>query len=185
MVRIIPSTIKTMHGRPAFIFGVASSDFDFGLAALNLAIRDQGCYLTEVIGRRETFSLLFGWILLSACGTSGTQAPELPQSISPGWTRLSYARAAAPSAVPASGAPECWRADYRGVAAAQTAAQVWVCRFKASGSAFDAVQRARAEAQTVKFQEGNYLVLVKWNDAPKASLAALVRAVQKATGPKP
>jgi hypothetical protein len=42
------------------------------------------------------------------------------------------------------------------------------------------MQRARAEAQTVKFQEGNYLVLVNWNDAPKANLTALVRAVQKA-----
>jgi hypothetical protein len=42
------------------------------------------------------------------------------------------------------------------------------------------VQRARAEAQAVKFQQGPYLVLAKWNDVPKASLTALVRAIQKA-----
>lgn len=39
---------------------------------------------------------------------------------------------------------------------------------------------ARAAAQTIKFQEGNYLVLVNWNDIPKADLTALVRAEQKA-----
>jgi hypothetical protein len=44
----------------------------------------------------------------------------------------------------------------------------------------NAVQRARAEAQAVKFQQGPYLVLAKWNDVPKASLTALVRAIQKA-----
>lgn len=54
-----------------------------------------------------------------------------------------------------------------------------MCWYKVSGSAFDAVQRARTEAQTVKFQEGNYLVLVKWNGVPKANLTALVRAIQK------
>jgi hypothetical protein len=42
------------------------------------------------------------------------------------------------------------------------------------------VQRARAEAQTVKFQVGSWLVLVKWNNAPKASVTALVRAIQGA-----
>ena len=51
---------------------------------------------------------------------------------------------------------------------------------QASTNAFDAVQRARAEAQTVKFQQGASLVLVKWNDVPKDSLTALVRAIQKA-----
>src|SRR4051812_19954952 len=47
MVRIIPSTRKTIHGTPAFICGGA---VDFGLAALYLPIRcgscqsDRNCY---------------------------------------------------------------------------------------------------------------------------------------------
>jgi hypothetical protein len=87
---------------------------------------------------------------------------------------------AAPAGIPPDGAPECWKADYAGQGSAQASAQVWICGYKANTSAFDAVQRARAEAQTVKFQQGVYLVLVKWNDVPKASLTALVRAIQKA-----
>ena len=46
--------------------------------------------------------------------------------------------------------------------------------------AFDAVQRARAEAQTVKFQVGVNEVLVHWNNAPKTNLEALIRTIQKA-----
>ena len=38
----------------------------------------------------------------------------------------------------------------------------------------------RAEAQTVKFQEDRYFILVKWNNVPRASLTALVRALEKA-----
>jgi hypothetical protein len=72
--------------------------------------------------------------------------------------------------------PPAGRAEYAGPGSAE----VWICVYKASTSAFDAVQRARAEAQTVKFQQGANLVLVKWNTVPKASVTALVRAIQKA-----
>jgi hypothetical protein len=72
------------------------------------------------------------------------------------------------------------RAEYAGPGSAQ----VWICAFKASTRAFDAVQRARAEAQRVKFQQGANLALVKWNTVPKASLTALVRAIQKAVPTK-
>ncbi len=137
-----------------------------------------------MIGRQELFSLLSVSILLAGCGTTQAPAPDLPQSVSPGWTRTTLVRAAAPSAIPAAGEPQCWRADYKGQADAQSGAQVWVCWYKVSGSAFDAMQRARAEAQTVKFQEGSYLVMVKWNDTPKANLTALVRAMQKAVQAK-
>jgi len=170
-----------MHGTPAFICGGAS---DFGLAALYLPIRCQGCYLTEVIGRRETFSLLFAIVLLASCwvnscGANHAARPDLPQSVSPGWKLSSLDRGSAPAGIPPDGAPECWKADYA-MASGQGSAEVWICGYKASTSAFDAVQRSRAEAQAVKFQQGSYLVLVKWNDAPKASLSALVRAIQKA-----
>jgi hypothetical protein len=78
------------------------------------------------------------------------------------------------------GEPQCWRAEYAG----QGSAQVWAFWYKERVSAFEAAQRARAEAQAVKFQEGSYLVLVRWNDAPKANIAALVRAIEKATAPR-
>ena len=168
-----------MHGNPALTCGAAASDFRF--TGLNLAIRGQGCYLTEVIGRQEHFSLLSGSILLAACVLASCAAgeaptPDLPQSISPGWTRTSFTRAPVPASIPRAGAPQCWKADYAG----QGSTEVWVCGYKVSANAFDAMQRARAEAQTVKFQEDKYLVLVKWNDVPKANLTALVRAIQKA-----
>lgn len=172
-----------MQGKPAFILGVTASS-DFCLAGLYLGIRCQDCYLTEVIRRRDTISLLSVSIALAACGAAHAPEPQLPQSVSPGWTRTSLSPASAPAGIPATGTPQCWKADYSGQAAPQSSAQVWVCWYKASGSAFDAMQRARAEAQSVKFQEGNYLVLVSWNDIPNANLTALVRAIQKALAEK-
>ncbi len=120
--------------------------------------------------------VLFGLsVLLVACGESGPARPNLPESTPPGWKLTSLAQAAAPPEVPAGAKPECWQANYTGTGTAQ----IWLCRYNAETSAFDAAQRARAGAQTVKFQEGEYLVLVQWNNTPKADLTALVRAVQK------
>lgn len=132
--------------------------------------------LQEVIWRRETFSLLFVPFVLISCGADRAARPDLPQSVSPGWKLSSLDRAPVPAGIPPDGMPVCWKGEYAG----QGSAQVWICGYRASTGAFDAVQRARAEAQTVKFQQGSYLVLVKWNDVPKASLTALVRAIQKA-----
>jgi hypothetical protein len=115
-------------------------------------------------------------VLLISCGADRTAKPDLPQSVSPGWKLVSLDRAAAPGGIPPDGLPACWKAEYAG----QGSAEVWICAYKASTGAFDAVQRARAEAQTVKFQQGANLVLVKWNTVPKASVTALVRAIQKA-----
>jgi hypothetical protein len=129
--------------------------------------------------RRETFSLLFALLLADGCSSGQLVKPEIPASISPGWKLLSFDRAGVPSGIPATESPQCWKGAYDG----QGSAEVWVCGYKAKASAFDAVQRARAEAQTVKFQEGSWLVLVKWNNVPKASLTALVRAIQKALQP--
>jgi hypothetical protein len=100
----------------------------------------------------------------------------LPQSVSPGWTLKGFDRSAAPSGLPAGVAPECWHADY----VSKGAAQVWVCGYAEASSAFDAVQRARAEADTVKFQEGRYLAIVKWSGASRDEIRLLIREVQKA-----
>jgi hypothetical protein len=119
-------------------------------------------------------------MLLAGCGQSAAPKPDLPQSVSPGWKLSSFDRSAAPAGVSADGAPQCWKAEYTG----QGSAQVWTCWYKERANAFEAAQRSRAEAQAVKFQEGSYLVLVRWNNAPKANISALVRAVEKATAPK-
>jgi hypothetical protein len=133
----------------------------------------------RVFKRRENFSLLSVVLLAAGCSTSGPGKPEIPASVSPGWKLASFDRAGVPAGIPANDAPECWKGEYGG----EGSAEVWVCGYKAKASAFDAVQRARAEAQTVKFQEGPWLVLVKWNNVPKTSLTALIRAIQKALQP--
>jgi hypothetical protein len=130
-----------------------------------------------VIQRRATISLLLAGALSSACGTGAPpRKPELPQSISPGWILKGFNRAAPPAGLPASATPECWRADY----VSKGAAQVWVCGYIEGSSAFDALQRARAEADTVKFQEGRYLAIVKWNGVSRDEIRLLIRGVQKA-----
>jgi hypothetical protein len=58
--------------------------------------------------------------------------------------------------------------------------QAWVCGYRASAVALDAEQRARAEADTVKFQEGNYLIVVNWQGGSRAEVTALIRGLQKA-----
>jgi hypothetical protein len=115
-----------------------------------------------------------------ACGSGSTAKPELPESVSPGWKLASLDRATAPAGVPRDGSPECWKADYGGPGIVR----VWLCGYKVRESAFNAVQRTRAEAQMVKFQEGSYLVLIQWNNVSKENLSALVRAIQKALQPK-
>jgi hypothetical protein len=119
-------------------------------------------------------------VALWACAEGQHARPELPQSVSPGWKLTSLNPSAAPAEVPAGGSPECWQAIYSGTGAAQ----IWLCRYSSETGAFDAAQRANAAAQTVKFQEGEYLVLAKWNNAPKADLTALIRAVQKTLNKK-
>jgi hypothetical protein len=76
--------------------------------------------------------------------------------------------------------PKCWKAGYAGAGTAD----VWLCRFGNETGAFDAAQRAKTEAQSVKFQEGDYLVLVNWNNTPKTDLTSLVRALQKTLSKK-
>ncbi len=115
-----------------------------------------------------------------ACGSARPSKPDIPDSVSPGWKLSALNKSTLPPGVPPDGTPECWKADYAGAGSAE----VWICWYKSTGNAFEAVQRARAEAQTVKFQEEHYFILVQWNNVPKASLTALVRAIQKALQPR-
>ncbi len=169
-----------MHGTPAFICGGAGVD-DFGFAALNLPIRcgnrtrRRAVTLADVIWRRK-FSLLFVCVLMAACGAQAPQKPDLPESVSPGWKLSSLDKSGLPAGVSSDGSPQCWKAVYSGSGNVES----WVCWYKVAGSAFDAVQRVPAEAQTVKFQKDQWFVLLKWNNVSRADLTALIRAVQKA-----
>jgi hypothetical protein len=108
---------------------------------------------------------------------TGPGKPDLPLSISPGWSRVAYDPSPPPAGLPEGRAPECWKANYRG---SEGTAEVWACGFRAEGSAFDAMQRARAEANTVKFQAARYLAIVRWNGGSRADVTALIRGIQKA-----
>jgi hypothetical protein len=55
---------------------------------------------------------------------------------------MSLDRAAAPGGIPPGGSPACWKAEYAG----RGSAEVWICAYKASTSAFDAVQRGATRA---------------------------------------
>lgn len=71
--------------------------------------------------------------------------------------------------------PLCWKADYVNGGTAT----VWVCGYRVSGSAFDAWQRMNSAANEVKFQKGNYLVIVQWSNVSQADITALVGAIQR------
>jgi hypothetical protein len=108
--------------------------------------------------------------MMGACTAGPPPKPDIPDSISPGWKLASLDKSA-------DGEPACWEAEYAGPGSAD----VRICWYKATASAFEAVQRTRAEAQTVRFQEEHYFVLVQWSNVPnKANLTALVRAIEKA-----
>jgi len=116
---------------------------------------------------------------MGGCASGPPPKPDIPDSISPGWKLSSLAKSSVPSEVPADGSPECWKAEYGGTGTATA----WICWYGSTANAFEAVQRAHAEAQAVKFQEEHYFVLVKWDNVPKTNLTALIRAIQKALQP--
>ena len=109
--------------------------------------------------------------------------PDLPGSVSPGWQMKIYDTSAKPADVP--GEPACWAARYEhGGGNDAGSAQIVICGYPTTGGAFEAEQRARAEADTVKFQEGKYFLLVKWTKADHQAVTTLVRAIQNTLDPK-
>ncbi len=119
-------------------------------------------------------------MLLAGCGTAALPGkPDLPASVSPGWTIKSYESSAAPEGLPAAGEqPVCWKALYKG--AADGMAEVWVCGYRMG--AFEPMQRARPAANTVKFYKGSYLVEVRYSGGTKTDFLALMRALEKSLG---
>ena len=172
----MPPTRITRHGRPGLICGGAS---DFFLTALYLPIKEAAT-LWNVLRRRATISVLLAAAAAAGCGNGSTPGkPDLPPSVAPGWALKKFDSSAPPPGLPAGSTPQCWRADYASNADEGTA-QVWICGYVQESSAFDAVQRTRAEANTVKFQVDRYLAIVEWKGVSREEITALIRALQKA-----
>ncbi len=136
--------------------------------------------LLSVKSRRGTSSLLFVATLLAfgsaACGTGDASKPDLPTSVSPGWSLKEMDSSQPPATLPKTGiAPVCWTADY----ASGGSATVQVCGYHSKESAFEALQQLPPAANQVQFQKGVYLVIVQWNNVSEAGITALVTALQK------
>lgn len=101
----------------------------------------------------------------------------MPANITPGWTLKTYKDSPPPPGLPSGAAPKCWKANYEGAQSAS--AEVWVCGFAESGSAFDAMQRTATTANTVKWQKGNYLEIVRWSGGSRGDVTALMRRLEK------
>ena len=115
--------------------------------------------------------------MLAACsGDSAPPKPDLPVSISPGWSSKGYESSAPPEGLPTGTQPVCWKADYSGAGGATATA--WACGY--AHGAFDAMQRASKPANTVKFYKGRYLVIVRWNGGTRTDVTALMRGLELA-----
>jgi hypothetical protein len=130
---------------------------------------------------RRTTSLLFTAVLMAmsiaACGTGEPSKPDLPASVSPGWALQKMDISQPPIGLPSLGGtpPVCWKADYK----AEDMAEIWVCGYRASGSAFEAAQKMQSGAHAVKIQKGRYLVAARWGNVSQAGITALLTAIQK------
>src|ERR1035438_5161870 len=97
------------------------------LSEFNNSLRNGQQHMT-VNRRRGTSSLLFATpplaactVLLAACTVSCSPAdsrkPDLPTSVSPGWSLKQMDISAPPARLPQSGTPPvCWKADYASAA---------------------------------------------------------------------
>jgi hypothetical protein len=136
--------------------------------------------LLNVNRRRRTSSLLFAATLLAfgfaACGSGDASKPDLPTSVSPGWSLKKMDSSQPPAALPKTSTPPiCWTADY----ASEGSAAVQICGYRSKESAFEAVQELPPAANQVQIPKGVYLVIVRWNNVSQAGITALVTAVQK------
>ena len=122
-----------------------------------------------------------GALLALATGCSGSGSlpakPQLPRSAPPGWTQQTFAETPNPAGLPpAQTSPKCWLAVYSGPGSAD----VTVCGYAAEASAFDAGQRFPIKANSVKFQQRQWLVLVSWSGASQTDITSLVRTINRA-----
>jgi hypothetical protein len=114
------------------------------------------------------------------CSSGAARKPDLPASISPGWSLKQMDVSAPPARLPQSGTPPvCWKADYTN-AADRGSATILVCGYRVSASAFDAAQRMTPAPSEVRFQKGMYFVVVAWTEVSQAEITTLVSAIERA-----
>jgi hypothetical protein len=115
---------------------------------------------------------IFLALVLSACSQPARSAASLlPASVGGVWQRTSL-RDIPP---PRPGIVRAFEAGYEGAGKLT----VDLYETKISGTAFEMVQHWRAAPETVFFDKGRYFVLVKWEQADRKALTALVRGLQK------
>jgi hypothetical protein len=125
------------------------------------------------------------------CSSGAARKPDLPASISPGWSLKQMDVSTPPARLPQSGTlsgtpPLCWKADYTsaadhgGATVLSGNATVLICGYRVSASAFDAAQRMTPAPSEVRFQKGVYLVVVGWTDVSQAGITTLVSAIERA-----
>jgi hypothetical protein len=125
------------------------------------------------------------------CSQSDARKPDLPVSISPGWSLKQMQVSAPPARLPQSGTlsgtpPVCWKADYTNAADHGSAtvlsgnATVLICGYRVSASAFDAAQRMTPAPSEVRFQKGVYFVVVAWSGVSQPGITTLVSAIERA-----
>lgn len=111
---------------------------------------------------------------MAACGSGDAAKPDLPASVSPGWTLQKTETAAPPAGLPQLGTPPvCWKADYTG----NGDATVTVCGYRVS--AFEAEQRMPSAPNEVKFHKGVYLAIVHWDNVSQTAITTLVGSIQR------
>ncbi len=117
-------------------------------------------------------------LALTACRPAAERAaPALPESVG-AW------RKTAGRGVPPAEAPEPLAKSTVRRAAAATyegpgKAEVTLYELNSSASALDAVQRWRAQPNTVFFYKDNLFVVVKWEGADRKAIGDFVRALEK------
>jgi hypothetical protein len=125
------------------------------------------------------------WLLLTlaaaACRQAGMPPNLLPETVADVWHRTSLDNPAvsdAPDPVPRSAVNHFQTASYEGPGKVR----VRVYDLESPAVALELVQRWRPSADTVFFQRGRYFVVLKWEDADRKALEALVAELEKRLG---
>jgi hypothetical protein len=127
------------------------------------------------------------WLLLplfSAACRKSEPPPDLFTDTVGAWHRTSL-RAAdaseAPDPVPRTAIDRLQIATYQGPGKLEAR----LYQLSSPGVALELVQRWRPSADTVFFNERNYFVVVKWQEADRKALQEFVRELEQRLSPKP
>ena len=125
------------------------------------------------------------WLLLalaaSACRKAGLPPKLLPETLAGVWHRTSLENPSvsdSPDPVPRSAVNQLQTASYEGPGKVQ----VRVYELESPAVALELVQRWRPSADTVFFHRDRYFVVLKWEDADRKALEALVAELEKRLG---